>query len=36
LVYISTIRNTKLDDSLPDLDLSGHVTSFLEGHCMDG
>lgn len=36
LVYISTIQNTKLDDSLPDLDLSGHVTSFLEGHSMDG
>ena len=35
LVYISTIRNTKLDDTLPDLDLSEHVTSFLEGHCID-
>ena len=36
LVYISTIRNSKLDDSLPDLDLSGHVTSFLDGHYMNG
>ena len=36
LVYISTIRNTKMDDSLPDLDLSGHVTSFLDGHCIEG
>ncbi len=35
LVYISTIRNSKLDDTLPDLDLSGHVTSYLEGHCID-
>lgn len=35
LVYISTIRNSKLDDTLPDLDLSGHVTSYLEGHCTD-
>lgn len=35
LVYISTIRNSKLIDTLPDLDLSGHVTSFLEGHCID-
>ena len=34
LVYISTIRNSKLDDTLPDLDLSGHVTSYLEGHCI--
>lgn len=35
LVYISTIRNSRLDDTLPALDLSGHVTSFLEGHCID-
>ena len=35
LVYISTIRNSILIDTLPDLDLSGHVTSFLEGHCID-
>ena len=35
LVYISTIRNSKLIDTLPDLDLSGHVTSYLEGHCID-
>lgn len=35
LVYISTIRNSKLDDTLPDLDLSGHVTSYLEGHRID-
>lgn len=35
LIYISTIRNTKLDDTLPDLDLSKHVTSYLEGHCID-
>jgi AcrR family transcriptional regulator len=35
LVYISTIRNSKLIDTLPDLDLSGHVTSYLEGHCVD-
>ena len=33
LFYISTIRNTKLDDTLPELDLSEHVTSYLEGHC---
>ena len=36
LVYISTIQNTKLDESLPDLDFSGHVTSFLDGHCIEG
>ncbi len=36
LVYISTIRNTKLDDTMPDLDLSEHVTSFLNGHRIDG
>lgn len=35
LVYISTIRNSKLDDTLPDLDLSGHVTSYLKGHRID-
>ena len=35
LVYISTIQNTKLDDTLPDLDLTEHVNSFLEGHCID-
>ena len=35
LVYISTVRNSKLDDTLPDLDLSGHVTSYLEGHRID-
>jgi len=35
LVFISTVRNTKLDDTLPELDLSEHVTSFLEGHCTD-
>ena len=35
LVYISTVRNSKLDDTLPDLDLSEHVTSFLKGHCTD-
>ena len=35
LVYISTIRNSRLDDTLPALDLSGHVTSFLEGHYID-
>jgi len=35
LVYISTIRNTKMDDTLPDLDLFEHVTSFLKGHCID-
>lgn len=31
LVYVSTIRNTKLDDTLPELNLSEHVTLFLEG-----
>lgn len=36
LVYISTIRNTKLDDTMPDLDLSEHVTSFLNGHYLGG
>lgn len=36
LVYISTIRNTKLDGTMPDLDLSEHVTSFLNGHHIDG
>lgn len=36
LVYISTIRNTKLDDTMPDLDLPEHVTSFLNGHHIDG
>jgi len=35
LVYIATFRNTTLDNTLPDLDLSGHVTSFLNGHIMD-
>jgi len=35
LVYIATVRNSKLDDTLPDLDLSEHVTSFLKGHCTD-
>ena len=34
LFYISTIRNTNLDDTVPDLDLSGHVTSYLEGHSL--
>jgi AcrR family transcriptional regulator len=34
LMYISTIHNTKLDDTLLDLDLSEHVTSFLKGHCI--
>lgn len=33
LVYVSTVRNFKLDDTLPDLDLPEHVTSFLKGHC---
>ena len=31
LVYISTIRSTKLDETLPALELSEHVTSYLEG-----
>lgn len=31
LVYISTVRNTKLDETIPELDLSEHVTSFLKG-----
>ena len=35
LVYISTIRNSKLDDTLPDLELSEHVTCFLKGHYID-
>mgnify|MGYP001822293265 CR=1 FL=1 len=35
LVYISTVRNTKLDHTLPDLDLSEHVASYLDGHCID-
>jgi len=35
LIYISTMRNTRLDDTLPDLDLLRHVTSYLEGHCID-
>ncbi len=35
LVYIATIRNAKLDDTMPDLDLSGHVTAYLTGHCVD-
>ncbi len=35
LIYISTIRNSKLDETLPDLDLSGHVTSYIEGHRLD-
>ena len=35
LFYISTIRNSHLDDTLPDLDLSGHVTSYLDGHRID-
>jgi len=35
LMYISTIHSTKLDDTLPDLDLPEHVTSFLKGHCID-
>jgi AcrR family transcriptional regulator len=35
LMYISTIRNSKLEDTLPELDLSGHVTSYLEGHRID-
>ena len=24
-----------MDDTLPNLDLSEHVTSYLEGHCID-
>jgi len=32
LFYISTIRNSKLDETLPELDLSEHVTSYLNGH----
>jgi AcrR family transcriptional regulator len=35
LMYISTIRNSKLEETLPELDLSGHVTSYLEGHRND-
>ena len=32
LVYISTVRRSNLDEMLPDLDFSSHVTTFLEGH----
>jgi len=32
LMYISSIRSAKLDNHIPPLDLSEHVTSFLEGH----
>ena len=35
LVYISTIRSSNLDDSMPGLDLSEHVKIYLEGHCID-
>ena len=35
LVYVTTIQNTRMDDSLPDLDLSEHVKSFFEGHLRD-
>jgi AcrR family transcriptional regulator len=35
IVYVSMIRNTNMDDTLPNLDLSEHVTSYLEGHCTD-
>ena len=35
LVYVTTIQNTSMDDSLPDLDLSEHVRSFLRGHLRD-
>ena len=35
LFYIATIRNSQLDDTLPDLDLSAHVTAYLEGHRID-
>ena len=35
LVYISTVRNTKLDNTLPDLDLSEHVAFYLDGHRID-
>jgi hypothetical protein len=24
-----------MDDTLPDLNLTEHVTSFLKGHCID-
>jgi AcrR family transcriptional regulator len=36
LVYVTTIQNTKLDDTLPNIDLQNHVTSFLAGHYVDG
>ena len=35
LVYVSIIRNTKLDKAMPDIDLCEHVTTFLLGHCID-
>ena len=31
LMYIATIRRAKLDRQIPPLDLSAHVTGFLEG-----
>ncbi len=31
LIYISAIRNSKLDETLPDLDLSRHITTYIEG-----
>jgi AcrR family transcriptional regulator len=31
LMYIATIKNAKLDEGMPGLDLSEHVTSFLSG-----
>jgi len=32
LMYITTIRRAKSDRQIPPLDLSAHVTKFLEGH----
>lgn len=35
LMYISTIRNAKLDRLMPALDLSKHVASYLEGRLIE-
>lgn len=35
VMYISTIQNAKLDNQMPVLDLSKHVTNFLEGRGAD-
>lgn len=35
VMYISTIHKAKLDSHMPALDLEKHVSSYLEGHCIN-